>query len=241
MKILSRNFFQVIGIEQNVKMSQKRFTLLDAVTDFQALSATRSASQDSDFDLCFICQELSGEQLVCPATNSTRTDKASGYFTIAQQLQQFDAIGELSGNISARISNLSCEELVAKLVTNEAKFHKKCRNRYDKQHYERASKKRKQLVHDTSDVVSPPSTRARYSAKNFQPKCFFCDREDSIENLTQAQTFELDRKVRNAASQLCDEKLLARLSEGDMIAVEALYHKTCLSALYNRLRELRSS
>ena len=26
-----------------------------------------------------------------------------------------------------------------------------------------------------------------------------------------------------------------------MIAVEALYHKTCLSALYNRLRELRSS
>ena len=222
-------------------MSQKRFTLLDAVTDFQTLSAARSASRDSDFDLCFICQEPSGEQLVCPATNSTRTDKASGYLSIAQQLQQFDEIGELSATISARISYLSCEDLVAKLVTNEAKFHKKCRNRYDKQHFERASKKRRQLVDDTSDAVSPPSTRARYSAKNFQPKCFFCDREDSVDNLTQAQTFELDRKVRDAASQLCDEKLLARLSEGDMIAVEALYHKTCLSALYNRLRELRSS
>ena len=134
-------------------MSQKRFTLLDAVTDFQTLSATRSASQDSDFDLCFICQEPSGEQLVCPATNSTRTDKASGYLTIAQQLQQFGAIGELSATISARISYLSCEDLVAKLVTNEAKFHKKCRNKCDKQRYERASKKRKQLVDFKSDAV----------------------------------------------------------------------------------------
>eukprot|EP00112_Aurelia_sp_Birch-Aquarium-sp1_P021710 Seg591.4 transcript_id=Seg591.4/GoldUCD/mRNA.D3Y31 product="hypothetical protein" protein_id=Seg591.4/GoldUCD/D3Y31 len=106
-------------------MAQKRYTLLDAVTDFQAVSATRSGDQDSDFDLCYICQEPSGEQLVCPATNSTRTDKASGYLTIVQQLQQFDAIGELSPTISARINHLICEDLVAKLVNNEAKFHKK--------------------------------------------------------------------------------------------------------------------
>ena len=86
----------------------------------------------------------------------------------------------------------------------------------------------------------PPSTRARYSVKNFQPKCLFCDREDSGENLTQVHTFELDRKVHDAASQLCEENLLARLSEGDMIAVEALYDKTRLSALCNRLGELRS-
>jgi hypothetical protein len=47
--------------------------------------------------------------------------------------------------------------------------------------------------------------------------------------------------VRNAANHLCDEMLLAKVSEGDMIAVEALYHKSCLSALYNRLRDLQTT
>ncbi len=156
-------------------------------------------------------------------------------------MQSFEAIDELSPAISARIHSLTCEDLVQKLLNNEAKFHKKCRSKYDKHHNERASKKRKQSVEGAFNTTSPPSTRARYSAKNFQPKCFFCDKEDSVENLTQAQTFELDRKVRDAANQLCDERLLARLSEGDMIAVEALYHKTCLSSLYNRLREIKKS
>ena len=47
--------------------------------------------------------------------------------------------------------------------------------------------------------------------------------------------------MRDAANHLCDEMLLAKLSEGDMIAVEALYHKSCLSALYNRLRDLQTT
>ena len=64
--------------------------------------------------------------------------------------------------------------------------------------------------------------------------------EGSTENLTKAQTFELDRKVRDAAKQLSDEKPLAKLSEGDMIAVEARYHKSCLSALYNKLRNFNT-
>jgi hypothetical protein len=132
-------------------------------------------------------------------------------------------------------------DLLERFVSNKAKFHKKCRNKYDKQLYDKASKKRKLSSESVSDTVLPPSTRARYTAQNIQPKCFFCDKEDSTENLTKAQTFELDRKVRNAANHLCDEMFLAKLSEGDMIAVEALYHKSCLSALYNRLRDLQTT
>ena len=51
------------------------------------------------------------------------------------------------------------------------------------------------------------------------------------ENLTQAQTLSLDRRVRDAAIQLQDDKLLAKLSAGDMIAIGAVYHKTCLETL----------
>ena len=47
--------------------------------------------------------------------------------------------------------------------------------------------------------------------------------------------------MRDAANQRCDEMLLAMLSEGDMIAVEALYHKSCLSALYNSVRDSQTT
>ena len=88
---------------------------------------------------------------------------------------------------------------------------------------------------------SRPRTRFRLSADNFKVTCLFYDKEDDRAHLTQAQTFDLDKKVRNCATELCDEKLLAMLAEGDMIAVEALYHKTCLISLYNRLREIKDS
>ncbi len=45
----------------------------------------------------------------------------------------------------------------------------------------------------------------------------------------------MDRRVRDAATRLYDEKLIAKLSEGDLVATEARYHKSCLIALYNRL------
>ena len=39
------------------------------------------------------------------------------------------------------------------------------------------------------------------------------------------------------AVELSDTKLIAKLSEGDMIATEAKYHARCLAALYNRYRD----
>ena len=67
------------------------------------------------------------------------------------------------------------------------------------------------------------------------------DLAHTIENLTQAQTLCLDKRVRDAATQLQDEKILAKLSAGDMIAVDAVYHKTCLATRYNRLRDFNNS
>lgn len=39
---------------------------------------------------------------------------------------------------------------------------------------------------------------------------------------------EFDRRIRAAATELCDGKLLAKLSQGDMVAIEAHYHKAVL-------------
>ena len=96
------------------------------------------------------------------------------------------------------------------------------------------------MGNDEKDLISTPKTRARYSAHNFVPQCFFCEKVGTDENLTQVQTLSLDRRARDAAIQLQDEKLLAKFSAGDMIAIEAVYQKTCLATLYNRLRDFNN-
>ena len=152
-------------------MSEKKFTLLGAVADFDTASVRISTNQDSNFELCFICQEPSEEQLVCPATNSTRTDKSTGYLTLVQQLKQFGTIGELPISISSRVNYLSCNDLLERYVSNEAKFHKKCRNKYDKQHYDRASKKIKlssESVSDTQPKIF--NQNVSFVIKKTQPK-----------------------------------------------------------------------
>ena len=77
----------------------------------------------------------------------------------------------------------------------------------------------------TTRILSTPN----YSDNYF----FFCDQIDDAVNLHQCQTLLLDKCVRKMAQELVDTKLLAKLSEGDMIATEAKYHCNCLSRLYN--------
>ena len=62
---------------------------------------------------------------------------------------------------------------------------------------------------------------------------FFC-------GLHEASTFQIDRRVRESAALLGDTLLLARLSMGDMVALEAKYHAKCLLALYNRARKVKT-
>ena len=51
---------------------------------------------------------------------------------------------------------------------------------------------------------------------------FFCD--DTTGNLTKVETVSLDSHVRQIAEVLRDTKLLAKLSGGNMVAIDAQYH-----------------
>lgn len=63
---------------------------------------------------------------------------------------------------------------------------------------------------------------------------FFCGETGDVHDVT---TFALDSRVRNCACLLQNSRLLAKLGGGDMIAMEAKYHSTCLVSLYNRARD----
>ena len=60
-------------------------------------------------------------------------------------------------------------------------------------------------------------------------------------NLRRAATLVIDSKVKAAATELQDHKLLSKLAAGDMHAQDAYYHASCLTALYNRVRNLKLS
>ena len=70
--------------------------------------------------------------------------------------------------------------------------------------------------------------------------CFFCDKDDTREPLHSARTDKVDTRVREYAHALQDRKLLGKLSEGDMHALDAKYHRKCLTALSNRVRKYKS-
>ena len=53
-----------------------------------------------------------------------------------------------------------------------------------------------------------------------------------------ARTFDNDRSVQEGALLLSDEKLIAKLSEDDMHAIEAKYHANCLCNFYSKLRTI---
>ena len=44
----------------------------------------------------------------------------------------------------------------------------------------------------------------------------------------------VSHRVRDIARETEDTKILAKLSEGDMVAIESLYHCKCLVAYYNK-------
>ena len=217
-------------------MSKKIFQLVNPHSELIRPSSMSKETLETNWESCFFCQETTSEVLECPARKSTHLDKGSGYKSIAEQLKRFQGIGELPSFLDTRTGLTSNEVLAGNLLQNEAKFHKRCKNKYDDYHYQRVCRKRKKQTADVEIAQAPPSTRQRYSADNFKVRCFFCEKDDLEVNLTNAQTLGLDKNVRDAAKELFDEKLLAKLSEGDMVAVEARYHKQCLAALYNRLK-----
>ena len=71
--------------------------------------------------------------------------------------------------------------------------------------------------------------------------CIFCDQPAGSEGLHNASTYKIDKRVRQHLLDLQDTVLLAKLAAADMIAIEAKYHKSCLTALYNRARAVASS
>ena len=192
----------------------------------------------TDWSKCVICQVDSDESLKCPVS-SNRVDLGSGaaYATFERDILGYDAINELPHSISvSRLNDGS--GVCSTMIHNEAKWHRSCRLNYNSTKLQRLEKRKSCETADQTDSVnSSKRTRSTLDTSHVlsELRCFFCDETGDEETLFNASTFSIDSHLREWAEILCDEALLAKLSRGDVMALEAKYHKPCLTSLYNRV------
>ena len=101
---------------------------------------------------------------------------------------------------------------------------------------ERAQKRASTAAEDTEDTKGIHVKRLRRSQQS-KALCFICEDESATSPLRDAMTMKLNERVNECARNLSDEKLLAKLIAGDVVAQEFKYHSACLVGLYNRERD----
>ena len=162
-----------------------------------------------------------------------------GYRTLAKNLLRFHELGALPQSL--QLERLDDGQGIEKtLITHNAKWHKFCRMQFNNILLKRAEKR-----HGGASMnpgVPQKRTRSHTSTSGAsEDVCFFCGQGDDNDELHDASTFELDRRVRRCATLIEDTELLGKLSGGDMTALEGKYHAKCLVALYNKARAPKKS
>lgn len=197
-------------------------------------SASDVVLPETDWTLCALCQKRSSELLRDPS-QSKDAHQSRAYDTIAEHIQELHSLGALPMDIN--LSRLDDGQgIAATLSQHNAKWHKTCHMKFSKEKVERARKKIA-TVRETETSTLKGRLRGAFPGSSIQTdknlSCFFCD--DKVEEgYHRAATTHLDANVRKMATELRDTRLLAKLSSGDMTAIDAVYHKQCLTTLCNR-------
>ena len=156
---------------------------------------------------------------------------------MAANLVKFDELGKLPRTVQLQRLDEG-QGVEATMVAHQAKWHKTCMLQYNNTMLRRAEKRpiASSSAFGISDDVPGKCTRSLSSeATTSDASCFFCG-ESGTETLHGVATYQVDTRVRKCAALVGDNELLARLSMGDMVALEAKYNSKCLLALYYRAK-----
>ena len=135
------------------------------------------------------------------------------------------------------VLHFSTEETAENFARHNAGWHKNCRNKFSKSKVQRnmliASHRKRKLP-----KVEDERRLCKRKCLDVE-KCIFCKEGHEIERLSSVQTFEQDSNIRTMATDLQGVEIMARISGGDMISIEAKYHLSCLTKLRNRHRSFQ--
>lgn len=125
-------------------------------------TSTQSARTETDWSLCFICQEMTQESLTYPSKN-TRVDKGRSYSMMAGRLSRFNDLGlsqamaDPKSFLFSRLDEGSGVEEA--LIANNAHYHKSCTLWYNKTKLDRAENR--QLEVDDEEVEEPADRKRK--------------------------------------------------------------------------------
>ena len=179
-----------------------------------------------DWTKCIVCQEVTEQPLKCPMNSASGTyeEKKETYKTFLENVEEFCTIDALP--VKLLFGNDTSPDTLAE---NLASWHKGCHLKFNNTKLSKA-KKRKGVA--SVEVTQRSGKRACLDKQ----VCILCTEGDEIEQLHNFSTFDADAGVRAMVTDLQDSELLSRMATGDLIAIEAKYHRKCFVSLRNRHR-----
>ena len=206
-------------------------------------SGSHSAT-NFDWNKCIFCQKLTREKLICPGL-SRKSDVGAGYKTLSDHVSGYKELGALPQCVNLNVWDEG-DGVESTCLRNNACWHPKCRqllhsttlDRLRKRGHVETSSNSELLPSDNADDYETPARAARLTRSTsglvetaFSTVRFFCETKGSEIRHT-VVTDQVNERVNNCAKIINDPNLLAKLAQGDMIAIEAKYHCTCLLSLY---------
>ncbi|KAF5295102.1 hypothetical protein FQA39_LY13253 [Lamprigera yunnana] len=166
---------------------------------------------------------------------STRKDKFAAYVSLESFLTRLNELNQLT-SIPLRVDFSQLNDgtgIFNTLKSNRAVYHKRCRANCSENRIAQAQKRSEQ---ESSTKFSPKKTR-QSSGTFDKNKCIFCATDTpSNQPLYRVGDKKVSASIVQYAKIFNDGKLLARLKGAfDLMALDALYHPSCLTSFRNRI------
>lgn len=181
-----------------------------------------------DWNCCVICG-CEGA-LKCPA-DSFQGNGLEVYRNFLQVVKEFQELQNLPATVK-----FDENETAESFMVNKAKWHKACHLKFAPSKLLRAREKTKRQLEADFPALPEEGRRSKRLrvGKPCVESCIFCSEVGG--KLHKCSTMSLDWDLRRIATSLEDADLLARISGGDLVAIEAKYHHECLTKYKNKYR-----
>lgn len=148
---------------------------------------------------------------------SSYSPEQDGYTNISTNVPLFHAINALPVMLDpARLDEGGgIDETLRK---KKARYHQSCRLMFNNSKLQRAKKRTSFANENTAEDSPNPRKMPRRSP--VPSECFLCEKLGQPSQLRHAMMQELNDRVKECALTLSDGKLLAKLSGGDVVALE---------------------
>ena len=155
----------------------------------------------------------------CPA-DSLQSNGLEVYQNFIQAVEEFREQEALPVNLKGDIRG---EDAAGLLFLNKAKWHKSCHLKFAYSKLLRVQEQKgRKHEHPSTAYDDQRKSKRKASGIPDEEACIFCSKPSG--KLHQCATMGLDNNLQKMATDMEDTRLLARISGGDLVAIEAKYH-----------------